>query len=343
MKSRRTAILAIILLTALALALALLSPRLLSKKESSHEPTVQPRNHAAVTAKGVVESVDAVVIGSQLRGIIRKIEAREGDSVRKGQALVLLDDAKIAAQVAQTRAAVQEATWRARELESGSRNEDLDMAASGVKRSEAVFHQAEDEFRKLERLYAKDATTRIEKDRAQERMNIAKEELNSAQANLKKLRHGERREDIERARAMLAQRNAELVNFESIMKDHLLTSPLDGVVSERIKDVGEVVDIGTPVMKLIDPRNLRIRVEVEETDLAKVSDRQNLEVVVDAFKGKVYRGKVTRIFPSVQKISQKTYDPLASFDINTITVYATLDDFAGLKDGMTVTVKFLYE
>ena len=274
-------------------------------------------------------------------GLVRAVQVAEGDSVSKGQQLVILDNAKISAQLEQSKAMTREARAKLRELESGYRTEDVEMVASRVKRAETVYNQARDEYLRQERLYAKDAATRIERDRAYERMKVASEEMSDAKANLQKYKRGERKEDIEQAKAALARTSSEEKYYEALLKDYVILSPIDGVVTERKKEPGETVDAGTPLMRLINPNNMRIRAELEETDVGQAVNGQKVEVVSDAFRGKIFRGRVYKVFPNVQKKLQKTFDPMASFDINTQAIYIQLDDFTGLQNGMTVTVRFL--
>jgi multidrug resistance efflux pump len=341
MKNNRFGIVMITGLVIAAVALALFGPLIFRKKVEKRGPEVRQAANAAVTSKGVVESEEEVQVGSQVSGIIREIRANEGDPVRKGQLLVILDSGKVVAKVEQAEAMTREARERLRELETGSRSEDIEIARARAKRDEVVYGQANDEFQRQERLYRKDAATLIERDRALERMKTAAEELKGAESNLQKLLKGERKGEVEQARAAVARNSAEKKYNQALLREYTITSPIDGVVTARQKEAGEIVDVGTPLMKLINPKRMRIRAEIEETDVGKVKDGQQVEVTMDAYRDKVYRGKVYKIFPDVKRKAQKTFDPMASFDINTQQIYIRLDDFTGLKDGMTVTVRFL--
>jgi multidrug resistance efflux pump len=341
MNNNRFGILIISALVIVAVALALFGPLIFRKKVDRSIPNVQQTADAAVTSKGVVESEDEVQLGSQVSGIIREIRANEGDPVRKGQPLVILDSGKVSARVEQADAMVRESRKRLMELEKGPRPEDIEIARAKVRRADVAYSQASDEFQRQERLYRKDAATQIERDRALERMKTEAEELKAAGSNLQKLLKGERQEQIEQARAASARNSAEKKYSQALLREYTVTSPIDGVVSKRQKEAGEIVDVGTPLMKLINPERMRIRAEIEETDVGKVKDGQIVEVTMDAYRDKVYRGKIYKIFPDVKRKSQKSFDPIASFDINTQQIYVKLDDFTGLKDGMTVTVRFL--
>jgi multidrug resistance efflux pump len=172
-------------------------------------------------------------------------------------------------------------------------------------------------------------------------MNIAMEDWHEAKSNLQKLDRGARSEEIEQARAVMERVSSELQYNNAILSDYRILSPIDGVVSERFKDPGETVDFGNPVMRIITPKRLRIRAELEETDAGKIEGGEIVEVSSDAYRDRTFNGKVSKVFPLVKRKSLRTFDPQASLDISAQNIYIDLDDFTGLKDGMTVTVKFI--
>ncbi|HOP40976.1 MAG TPA: HlyD family efflux transporter periplasmic adaptor subunit [Geobacteraceae bacterium] len=338
MKNTRLGIIIIAVLVVIAVAIALLGPQLVKKGEGTREAG---DTSALVKSKGMVESEEETELRSLVSGAVREMLVKEGDPVGKGDTLVIIDNAKAVARVAEAEAMTREAKARLRQMEAGFRAEDVAIAKERAERAEAIYRQADDEFRRQQRLYEKDATTLLERNRAEEKMKVASAEWNEAQSLLKKYRKGERKEDIDASRAALSRSTAELEYSRSLLADHTLRSPINGVVTDRMKKRGEMVDIGTPVLKLINPQKMRIRAEVDETDSGKVTEGMTVEVVADAFAGKIYRGKVTRVLPHVKRKAQKSFDPMASYDINTEQIYIDLDTFKGLKNGMTVTVRFL--
>ena len=341
MKQMRSALLIIALLLLAAALLALFSPMLFRKSGKNILPETQGLPERTLTAKGVVESIEDIEISSQTAGIIMEIRAKDGDPVKKGQQLVVLDKTKVLAQLGQAKAKTSEAGSRLREIRSGYRTEDVQIASARARRAETVYNQAKDEFLRQDRLYKKDAVTLVDRDRALERMKVAANEMNDAKANMQKFQRGERKEEIEQATAGYARAISEEKYYEALLKDFVILSPIDGIVTEHMKEAGETVDKGTPVMRLINPDKMRIRAELEETDVGKAVDGQRVDVFSDTFKGKVFHGKIYKVFPYVKKKTQKTFDPRASFDINTQTLYIQLDDFTGLQNGMTVTVRLM--
>lgn len=341
MKNGRLGILVVTLLVLIAVALAIYGPMLFRKRAVEIKTETKAAKERVITSKGVVESEDEIEISSPVSGTIREIKGNEGDTVKKGQMLVTLDNDKVAARVRVAEAVLNEAKERLKTSESGYRSEDIRIAQSGLDRAQVSYNEAEEDHQRYTRLYEKDAINRMELDKAKWKRDIASKELDSAKADLEKFQKGTRKEEIAQERAAVDKAVAELKASRVILDDYLIRSPFEGIVIARLKDAKETVDIGTPILKLIDNGNLRIRAELEETDVGRVAEGAPVEVTTDAYGDRVYHGKVYKVLPSVQRRSQKTFDPVASFDVNAQDIYIRLDDFSGLKHGMSVTVRFL--
>lgn len=339
MKNNRFAILILIILSAIAISLAILGPMVLRHREAKIEQS-EVKN-TLITAKGLVECEEKLEVSSQVPSIITKISVKEGDQVKIGDLLVKLDDSKTLTRVKFAESMLMEAKARLRELEAGYRFEDIDMAKSKVNRADAIYEKAKDEYERQKRLYEKDATTLVQLTKAEEQSKVTTAELNELKINLQKLQRGVRKEEIEQAKSMVEKAHSELTYYQTLLRDYMISSPINGVVTERFKDANETVDTGTPILKLINPNKLRIRAELEETDVGKVQEGQPVEITTDAYKDKIYRGTVYKVLPAVKRKSQKTFDPMASFDINTQDIYIRLDNFSGLKNSMSVTVRFM--
>ncbi len=341
MKNNRFGILLIAALIVLAIGLAVLGPMLFKQNIPKETRTTEQAKGSSLAAKGIVESEEELQISSQVKGEITKISADEGDMVKKGEPLVTLDKSTLTARINASEAALDEAKAHLKELERGYRPEDIEVAKSRFKGAEATYLNAQDEYERQKRLYDRNATTIVELNRADEKMKVAAQGLNESKAALQKFQKGPRAEEIERAKAMARKAAADLEYNKALLPYYTILSPINGVIAERFKDDNETVDVGTSILKLVNPEKLRIRAELEETDVGKIKNGQDVEVQADAYKDKVFHGKVYKIFSVVRRKAQRTFDPAASFDINTQGMYIRLDDFSGLKDGMTVTVRFI--
>jgi multidrug resistance efflux pump len=340
MKNGRFGIVIIAVLIVLAALLAVLGPKLVDKRPQQAAPAPGAPRPAGVTARGVVEAAEEVELTSQVKGVVSRVLVEEGVPVHKGDLLLEFDRAKIDAQRQQVRAGLAAAESRLREASAGYRSEDTKVVNSAQERAKAVYDRANDDYGRQLRLFDKGAATRVELNQAQERLKIAESELSGANANLTKQRVGVRSETLDQSKADLERARADLQLVDSTLRDYRVYAPISGIVIERHKVKGEGADIGTPLFHLINPATFRIRAELEETDIGRVTEGQPVEVTVEAFTGKTYQGKVSRVFPVVHKKSQKSFDPMASFDINTQKIQVILDNYSGLRDGMSTTVRF---
>ena len=343
MKFGKFGVLLLCLLGAVVLILAVLSPALFTSNDKAPVNQVghDAEQYWPLSAKGIVESVEAVEIASQHEGRVAEVFVDEGDAVKTGQLLIRLDRSKIDARIATAEASLRHAAAKRKEAETGYRREDTTAARHAVERALAIADEARRDFDRQQRLFSQGAVTRVARDRAEEAWQVAQADFKEAQAQLEKMQKGPRGEELAAARAEEEQARAELDYIKALANDCEVTSPIDGVVVNRYRDAAETVDIGTPMLALVNPGKLRVWAELEETDVGKVAVGQNIVVIVDAHPGQEFKGKVTKVYAAVQRKSQKTFDPVATFDINTQKIMIALDDYNGLVHGMSVTVRFL--
>ncbi|WP_432821227.1 HlyD family secretion protein [Trichloromonas sp.] len=344
MKSSRFGLILIAVLVVAAIVLALAGPSFFdnSKNQTNHiRQSIPHPPQAGFAAKGTVESITEIDLSSRVTGEISAITVDEGDPVTSGQMLVKMNSGKIEAQIDIAEANLRASKALLDEQATGFRREDITAAESAVNRGQAVYEQAVLEAERQHRLLGKGATSKIDWEKADEKRRVALAQLNELGAQRDKYQKGSRAESIAHARAKVVEATAELKYYRAVLADYSVNSPVNGLVIRRHIDQNESVDVGTPLLTIIDPAQLRIHAEIEETDVGRISEGQGIEVTVDAQSGKVYSGKVYKVFPTVSKKTQRTFDPMASFDINTQKIYIALDDYSGLVQGMTVTVRFL--
>ena len=339
MRDRRMTF-AMLAIVVLALLLAIFGPSMTDKKVNAPQYPATGPEVRQISAKGTVESSEEILLSSQIKGIVNKVYVSAGDPIQEGQLLLEFDRRKIEAQLLQAKAAVAVAEARLAEVNAGFRREEVDMARHSRQRFDTVYREAKDEYERLNRLLTKDAVTQVEVQRAREQLDIAEAQLKEADANLKKHQSGSRLDEIRLAEAAYDRAAADQKYVESLATDYLIYAPISGVVAKRHRDKGESTDIETPLFKLINPALARIRAELEETEAGKVKLGQPAEIIVDAYPGKTFTAVVTKVFPVVQKKTQKSFDPMATFDINTQEIHLKAEDSSLLKNGMTVTVRF---
>ncbi|HNQ19394.1 MAG TPA: efflux RND transporter periplasmic adaptor subunit [Smithellaceae bacterium] len=99
------------------------------------------------------------------------------------------------------------------------------------------------------------------------------------------------------AQAKLAEAKA-LLKQASVYLDYTqLKAPMDGVITSRNIEPGETVTAGREVITVSDLSGVELKIFVEETQIGKVRPNQEVDVTVDTFPGKIYKGKISFISP----------------------------------------------
>ena len=135
--------------------------------------------------------------------------------------------------------------------------------------------------------------------------------------------------------------DARLEYTQALLQNYTLRSPITGIVTGKYLEDGEIVKQGVPILSIANINELRVKAELDETDVGGVYAGQKVEVFADAFPDRIYKGEVENISEDVKRKSVRTFDPTDWMDINTQEITVKLESFEGLKIGMTVDVKFL--
>jgi membrane fusion protein (multidrug efflux system) len=102
-------------------------------------------------------------------------------------------------------------------------------------------------------------------------------------------------EVVKNLRARVREAEAQLALARIRLAETRISSPIDGVVSQTIADPGERVQPGQPIVIVNDPQDVWIEANIEETHIRKVRVGQPVEIEVDAYPGRKFRGKVWQI------------------------------------------------
>jgi multidrug efflux system membrane fusion protein len=131
---------------------------------------------------------------------------------------------------------------------------------------------------------------------------------------------------VDQAQAAYDQANAGIAKTEAIISQKVVRAPFDGVLGVRHVEVGQFLTAGTQIVTLTDLSTIYANFTTTEKASATLKDGQTVRVVVDAYPGKVFEGKITTIEPQINT------------DTRNIRVQATIDNPDHvLKPGMFAT------
>ncbi|HHW04046.1 MAG TPA: HlyD family efflux transporter periplasmic adaptor subunit [Thermoanaerobacterales bacterium] len=260
-----------------------------------------------LTFSGTVEA-DEVNVNSEIQGKITGIFVKEGDAVKKGDLLVQLDDTSLKLQEASARAGLEKARAQLDDVLAGSRDEAIKAAEAGVTQAQAVLSGAEKNVKYYEDLLAKNE--KLFKDGAVPEQNITdlKEALENARSQYEKakagldqaiaqrdlLLNGSTSHSIKAAKAAYAQAEAALDIAREMVDNARILSPLDGTVLYVNFKPGEVVFPGSPIMTVLDLKNLWVDIYIPEKYLKLVKLHESLDV---RWEDKTVKGEIVFISP----------------------------------------------
>ena len=284
-------------------------------------PTVQqgadPSAGAPIlTASGYVVARRKAVVSAKIQGRLADLRVEEGSRVHEGEVIARLESADYEAAVGRARARV--AAVRAQ----------MTGAEAGIARAQADLAEAQRQAGLASRHADELVASVDQRDAARSRVNLAEAAL--AQARATRVQ----------ADADLAQAEADVRFAEAQLQNTLIRAPFAGVVVKKMAEVGESVapippgvNISTSsgaIVALADLDTLEVEVDVSESNVAKLGDDQPVEVGVEAFPDRRYRGVLRQVIPTADRTKA------------TVMVKVTiLDKDRDLKPEMSAKATFL--
>jgi len=249
-----------------------------------------------ISASGTIEATE-IHVASKVGGEVKKLFVREGSAVHQGDPLAVMDHATLDLKLKQVEAGVELAESQLQLLLNGARSEDIQQAEEGVKQAEAHLKVAQEDVRRMHELFETGSATQKQRDDAGARYTVALAQYNSAKQALKKLRRGARPAELRAARARLAQARASVDLLKKTMADCTITAPINGIVTQKPVEAGELVGQGTTVLTLSKLELVYLMIYVSEVELGRVHLGQQAEVHIDTYPDSVFLGKVVYISP----------------------------------------------
>jgi len=295
--------------------------------------------HRVAAAPGVVEpNSKEREISAQIVGVIKEFKVEENDEVTAGQVIAVIDNAEQSARVASAQAQLALRQAELDRILHGARGEELREAKAALSEADAGLKYARRDYERRLPLAKRGVSPQAVLDQAKANLDASEARRTVAAERLAQLETGARPEDIDAARARLRLAEAELASAKAMFDKTFIRSPVAGTVLRRTHEVGETVTNVPPTAVAIvgDLRGLKVRAEVDETDIGKVTPDQRVEVVSDAYPGRKFQGRVSWVsFRMGSKIVQ-TGRPADRVDTKVLQVLIDLDEDAKLPVGLRV-------
>lgn len=231
---------------------------------------------------------------------IARMQAREGDLVKQGQLLAMLDTVRLARNVDLQQALMASQQQVASRLEAGSRPEEIRKAQADLEAARIGADNAERSYQRLKTLTEQHFVAQQQADDARAAADAAQARYHALQQTLKLVQMGPRKEDIAAAKAMLKANQAALEVARKGLADASLYAPDNGIIQERILEPGDMASPQRPVYTLALTDPIWVRAYVQESDLGKIKSGMRAEVSTDSSPGKRYRAWIGYISPTAE-------------------------------------------
>jgi HlyD family secretion protein len=234
-----------------------------------------------VTATGQLSAVVTVQVGSQVSGIILKLNADFNSKVNEGDVIALIDPTRIKAALEQAQAVAKN-------------------AAASQARAKVNYEQTHRDYDRTKELFDKQVIGGADLETAKSKYDLARVELQSAEAQ------------VAQARASVASARVDLDRT-------VIKAPISGTVLQRAVDVGQTVaaSLQAPTLFTIaqDLSKMEVRAAIDEADVGKLKEGLEARFTVDAYPGQEFLATIHQIRsnPNVQQ-NVVTYDAILRVD-----------------------------
>ncbi len=288
--------------------------------------------------QGQAEATE-VRISGKVPGRIYELRVKEGDWVKAGDTLVIIDSPEVHAKLLQAESARDAALAQSNKANKGVREETINAAFATWQKAKAGLDIAEKSFQRLDRLYEEGVMPAQKRDEAEANYKSMLATEQAAHSQYEMAVNGAEREDKMAAAALVNQARGAISEVESYISETCLVSPIDGQVSEVFPKVGELVGTGTPIMNIMDANDSWVVFNVREDNLKNMKKGDKVTAFVPALDKNVEL-TVYYLKDMGTYASWKATKSNGQYDLKTFEVKARPESpVEGLYPGMSVILK----
>lgn len=293
-----------------------------------------------VGGNGVIEPADRETrVAAQVTALVAEVLVKEGQQVKRGDLLVQLANGveQAAVRAAESELSGERATL-ARVLK-GVRVEDKDAVAAEAQAAKSRAELSASILARTEQLAKTGAATPDELERARRTSQTDQATYQATNARFRAAEAGSRSEEVAFQRARVAAAEARLAQAQAQLDRLSVSAPLDGEVLQVKVRKGELYSFGgaEPLVVMGDTRRLRVRMDVDERDIARVKLGASAYVTADAFGDERFSGKVVELARRFGRKNVRTDDPIEKNDTKVLETVIELDVNTRLVPGQRVS------
>ena len=288
--------------------------------------------------QGQVE-VNEYRVSSKVPGRILEIRVKEGDYVKAGDTLVIIDAPDVMAKQTQAESAQSAASAMDEMAKAGARQEQIRGAFEVLQQTKAGLEIAEKSYNRVQRLFDEGVMSEQKRDEAYASYKAMEAQVKAAQSQYDMARNGARREEKMAAAAQVARAKGAVAEVNSYVHEMVQVATQDGEVGEIFPEVGELVGTGSPIMTISVMKDLWATFNVREDQLGDTTVGKTSLTFVPAFN-KELDFKVYYMKDQGSYATWKATKANGQYDLKTFEVKARpVQKLEGLRPGMSVVIR----
>jgi HlyD family secretion protein len=247
---------------------------------------------ATVQTNGKIEPINSFEAHSPAATAVKRVLVREGQHVKAGQLLVVLDDAGFRSQAARARAQIRAAEADLNSVRSGGTREEVFTTQSQLTTAKAQADAAQRNLHAMRALQERGAASQGEVADAENRLKVAQ-----AQVSLLEQKLGSRYSGPEVAKVQAQEEDAKAAYTaaQELLQQTNVTAPQDGLVYYLPVHAGQFVGTGDLLIQVADLQKVQLRAFVDEPDVGRLQPGQQVRVTWDALPNASWDGKITQV------------------------------------------------
>ena len=278
-------------------------------------------------------------VSSKVPGRILEIRVKEGDYVKVGDTLAIIDAPEVRAKMEQARGAESAAAALELKAQNGARQEQIQGAYQLWQQAKAGLEIAEKSYNRVQRLFDEGVMSAQKRDEAYASYKAMEAQEKAAKSQYEMAQNGARREDKLAAAAQVDRARGAVQEVNSYIHETVQIAQMEGEVSDIYPKVGELVGTGSPIMTISLMKDMWGAFNVREDQLGQMTVGTVVDAFVPAFnksvKMKIYYLKDQGTY-AVWKATKAN----GQYDLKTFEVKARpVEKIDGLRPGMSLIIK----
>ena len=289
------------------------SPLLAQKKENGPVPVGVAKardiaTHSSFEYPGTVQAWATTQLASEVDGRVDKLLFQEGQYVQKGTPLVKIRIEPLIIQRDLAKAEKNLVEARLEELNTGTRPETIEAAKSAVEQSKARVRLADNELKRIKRLYKDGVLSLDEFDKADAQAQSARAELEERQSMLNELVAGPRSEKMKQEEANIKVAEARIQMIQDNINRATILAPFNGYIVKKETEVGQWLEQGDPAVSMIRSNPLKVEIHVPQFQFNSIEIGTSAKIILGSYEnhtgGQTFKGTVIEKIRSGDPVSR---------------------------------------